>query len=102
MALRDDSDGPDRRFLHAEVVDNQLHIVGQDLGPKTAMVSDDGEYEWARVVRRADIPALIAALGGHPNEEILDVLTRVATGAGSYELERLLREGVVPCEIHVF
>ena len=101
VTLRSETSGPDRRYLGASIVDNQLHIEGQDLGPKTSMVSRDGEYEWIHVVARRDFPALIAALGGEPGEDILDVLERVATGDGSYELERLLRDGVVPCETHV-
>ena len=100
--MREEEFGPDRRYLFASIVDNQLHIEGRDLGPATAMVSDDGEYEWCRVVARRDFPALIAALGGGPDEDVLDVLERVATGDGSYELERLLRLGVVPSRLSVY
>lgn len=102
VTLRDEVDGPNRRYLGASIVDNQLRIAGQDLGPATSIVSDDGEYEWCRTVRRSDIPALAAVLGAEPNEDILDLLERVATGEGSYELERLLREGVVPNEVWVY
>ena len=101
VTLRDEVDGPNRRYLGASIVDNQLHIDGQDLGPATAIVSDDREYEWCRSVRRRDIPALIEVLGGEPDEDILDVLPRVATGEGSYVLERLLRDGVVPNEVWI-
>ncbi len=102
VSLRAEVSGGDERSLDAYIDDGgQLVLQGQDLGPLTAIVSDDGEYEWFRSVKAEHIPSLIAALGGAPDEDILDVLARVATGDGSYELERLLREEIVPCETHV-
>jgi hypothetical protein len=65
-------------------------------------VSPDGEYEWWRKIGSTDIPALIQALGGRPQEDILDVLEREATGARSYDLEQLLRDGTVPSTIQVY
>ncbi len=102
VSLRAEVNGADERYLDAYVGKRgDLVLEGQDLGPLTAIVSDDGEYEWFRYVKAEHIPALIAALGGAPDEDILDVLARVATGGGSYDLERLLREEIVPCETHV-
>jgi hypothetical protein len=102
VRLRAEVSGADRRYLDAYIESDNLVLAGQDLGPSTAAVSGDGEYEWWRTVKRADIPALSAVLGGAPDEDILDVLERVATGDGSYELERLLRDGVVPCDLCVW
>ena len=46
VTLRDEVDGPDSRHLWAHIdQEGNLHIDGQDLGPKTAIVSSDGEYE---------------------------------------------------------
>lgn len=78
-----------------------LVIEGQDLGPATAVVSPDGEYEWIRTVRRTDLPALVLALGGQSGEDILDILDARFTGQRSYDLERLLSDDAVPSELHV-
>jgi hypothetical protein len=97
VPLRAEVDGKDKRFLDAWVGDDgALHIVGQDLGPATAIVSSDGEYEWARTVAPADVPRLVAELGGQPGQDILDVLERNWTGPRSYDLEKLLRDTTIP------
>jgi hypothetical protein len=93
LRLRDEKCGNDSRTLDAYFVDNgALRIEGQDLGPGTAPVSDDGEYEWSYTYGAEVIPALVAALGGEVGENILELLARKYVGtAGSYELERVLR-----------
>ncbi len=102
VSLRAEVNGPDKRYLDAYINgEGQLVLQGQDLGPLTSVVSDDGEYEWFRYVQAEHIPSLLAALGGGAEEDVLDVLARVATGKGSYELERLLREEIVPSGTHV-
>jgi hypothetical protein len=90
--LRAEVDGADRRNLWAHVDDDgSVRIEGQDLGPATAIVSPDGEYEWVHVIAVPDVPRLVALLGGEPGDDVLAVLSRYA-GPASYELERLLRE----------
>jgi hypothetical protein len=97
LTLRSERQGSDRRSLWAWVDDRgDLHVDGQDLGAGTSMVSDDGEYEWYQTIDAADLPALVLALGGPVGAHVLDVLAARYTGEGSYELERILREGVVP------
>jgi len=97
VQLRAEIRGDDRSFLSAFVDDlGDLHINGQDLGPATAPISDDGEYEYSHIYRAADLPTLTLALGGRPREHILDVLQRSWTGPQSHELERLLRESAIP------
>jgi len=60
ISLRRERDVDDQRFLDAWVdASGALHIEGQDLGPSTAPVSDDGEYEW---VPHRGVPALNAGL----------------------------------------
>ncbi len=66
------------------------------------MVSDDGEYEWFETIAAAEVPRLVALLGGRTGDDILDLLGRDFTGAGSYELEKRLREGDIPVERHVW
>jgi hypothetical protein len=95
--LRDEQIGDDRRNLWAYVgSDGRLHIDGQDLGPGTAMVSPDGEYEWFRTIQAEDVPRLVELLGGDDGSEVLDLLESRYSGPGSYELERLIRESDIP------
>lgn len=103
VTLRDERDGADRRHLAAYLDDaGRLHIDGQDLGPGTAPVSEDGEYEWFRTIAAADLPRLAALLGADAGESILAVLSRKYTGEGSYELERLLRESDIAQNLRVW
>ncbi len=98
--MRAEVDGEDLRFLDAFVTpDGVLHVDGQDLGPATAMVSSDGEYEWGRSIAPADIARLVEELGGRPGEDVLDVLQRDWSGARSYDLEKLLRETTIPVSL---
>jgi hypothetical protein len=80
----------------------RLHIDGQDLGPVTRSVSEDGEYEYFKMVAKADIPRLIELLGGKPEDDILDLLQRSWTGARSYDLEEILREGPIEVQLGVW
>lgn len=100
VELRAERSGPDKRNLWAWVDGSgDLHIDGQDLGPATAFVSDDGEYEWERTIAAVDVPRLIDLLGGEREVDILDLLEQRYTGDRSYELEKLLRESDVPSRL---
>lgn len=77
----------------------RLHVDGQDLGPVTASVSGDGEYEYFKMIAREDIPRLAELLGGKPGDGILDLLEKNWTGAKSYDLEDILREGPIEVEL---
>jgi len=100
VQLRRERDGPDSRYLWA-YLDEQgnLHIDGQDLGPSTAPVSDDGEYEWFKTIRAEDVPKVAMLLGGGTGDEVLDLLEARYTGEGSYELEKRLRESDIKVEL---
>jgi hypothetical protein len=99
--LRDERVGQDTRHLWAYLDDDgNLHIDGQDLGPATAPVSADGEYEWFQEIAASEVPALLSLLGAQPEELILNVLARY-TGKRSYELERRLRESAIPVQRHI-
>lgn len=92
VRLRAEVSGLDRRNLWAHVEEaGSVRIEGQDLGPATAIISPDGEYEWHEVISADDVPRLVALLGGAPGDDVLAVLERYR-GTASYELERLLRE----------
>ena len=91
ITLRAEHDGQDHRFLWAYLdAGGALHIDGQDLGPRTSMMSGDGEYEWFERIDADEIPRLVDLLGGRPGANVLTLLRRYR-GARSYELETILR-----------
>jgi hypothetical protein len=101
--LRDERNGLDRRLLWAFLdADGSLHVDGQDLGPGTRSVSDDGEYEWFSTVRAPHVPHLVQLLGGDAGIDVLVLLEERFTGKGSYDLERVLRESGIPVERFVY
>lgn len=100
VSLRAERDGEDSRYLTAHVdSDGNLHIHGQDLGPKTAPVSDNGEYEWDKTVAREHIPALLVLLGAPADVDVLHELAAHWTASASYDLERKLRESDIPVQL---
>ncbi len=103
VTLRSEHSGHDHRHLEA-YLDPQgcLHIDGHDLGPGTSPVSEDGEYEWFETFDAADVPRLVALLGGARGEPVLALLARSFTGERSYELERIVRESGIPAHRHVW
>ena len=103
VSLRAERDGRDSRYLDAYLDgEGNLHIDGQDLGPSTAPVSSDGEYEWFQLIRASDLPRLKELLGADPGESILDILEGSWTGRRSYDLEKALRESDIHVSRHVW
>jgi hypothetical protein len=103
VRLREEHVGPDHRYLWAYMDDDgNLHIDGQDLGPLTAVVSGDGEYEWFRTIRAEELPLLRVILGCDPGADVLEVLEARYAGSESYELERLIRVSEIPSELHTW
>lgn len=103
VTLRHERDGPDRRYLSAYLDDDaNLHIDGQDLGPKTAFASSDGEYEWFKTIRAADIPQLLVLLGATADDNVLDVLEEHWCGESAGRLEHLLRESGIELDLFVW
>ena len=75
VTLRQERRGDDVRWLGAFVDGaGALRVHGQDLGPGTAMVSSDGEYEWFMTVAAGDVQRLVALLGGQPGDDVLELL----------------------------
>ncbi len=103
LSLRAERNRDDQRFLDAWLDSaGALHIDGQDLGPGTASVSHDGEYEWFRTIPASELPRLVELLGGRPDEPVLELLARRYLGRESYELERVLRESGIRSELSVW
>jgi hypothetical protein len=78
-----------------------LHIDGQDLGPATAPVSSDGEYEVFEKIDAEHVPAVVELLGGTPGSDVLDLLEDFA-GAASNDLMARLRASDIPISRFVF
>jgi hypothetical protein len=72
--------------------DGSLRIEGHDLGPVTRIISDDGEYEYCYRINASDLPAAVAALGGEPGTDVLDLLRQRWSGPAAYELGAALRD----------
>ena len=88
-----------RLTLRAELdSDGALRILGQDLGPVTHMMSDDGEYEWGYTVAAENVPALLIALGGEPANDVIDLLEQRWSGGNVGGLESTIRASGVPYE----
>lgn len=71
--------------------DGTLRFLGQDLNPQN--VFGGAEYEYALTIRAEDVPRIVAALGGAPGTDVLDLLTThaepiVRTGESAF-LRRL-------------
>ncbi len=97
VRLRAEHVGSDRRYLDAYVdAAGNLHVDGQDLGPGTAAVSGDGEYEWFQTIPAAELPRLRELLGIGPTEDLLDALERSWSGPRAADLERVIRESGIP------
>jgi hypothetical protein len=103
VVLREERHDKDYRYLEAYLdEEGALHIDGQDLGPSTAIISSDGEYEWFRTIAAEDVPRLAAVLGAAPGEGILDLLERKYRGADAHELERLLSDSGIAFKFYSF
>lgn len=52
----------------------RLVIEGHDLGERVRSLWGRGEYEWDITVPANAVPALVEVLGGHPDEDVLELL----------------------------
>lgn len=86
-----------RLYVDAELrPDSTLVITGQDLNPDNAFGS--GEYEYALTVRAADVPRIVAALGGGPDDDVLSLMSTHAEHIVRTGEQRWLREMGVEAE----
>lgn len=103
VTLRDENSKGGSRHLWAYLDDEgNLHIDGQDIGPGTAIVSSDGEYEWFSTISAVDLPRLRTLLHAPPGTDILDVLRRRYSGRAAGDLERLLQGSDIEVKRHVW
>ncbi|MBW0114518.1 hypothetical protein [Pseudonocardia abyssalis] len=102
VVLRAERDEDGVRHLAARLTaEGDLVVEGQDIGPGVEEFFGEGntEYEWAHTVRVADLPLLVAALGGAPGDDVLALLAERCDGPDSDELSRLLGpDGPVPAD----
>ena len=103
VTLRDEVNGDDRRYLGARIDEaGDLVLEGQDLGPSTAPVSPDGEYEWWVTIAAKDIAQLLDLLDAAPSSDVLEILEENWSGARTHELERPIREGALPHRVSAY
>lgn len=80
--------------------DGSVEFAAQDLGPITAPVSDDGEYEYWRTIAAEHVPQLVWLLGGEPGEHVIELLARHWSGGErSFDLEGVLRQAPFPIRL---
>ena len=100
ISLLNERDGPNSWFIDASLDDQgNLLIAGQDLGPATAVVSTDGEYEWSVTVPASSLSRAVVVLGGRTGEPILELLARNYGGRAAYGIRRKLEEAGIPVEL---
>ncbi len=73
--------------------DGGLRIEGHDLGPVTEIISPDGEYEYCYSIEASALPSVVAALGGEPGTDVLELLRQRWSGAAAYGMDAALRDG---------
>lgn len=77
VVLLNESSANGTRHLSARIDENgDLCIDGQDLGSGVGQFWGEGssEYEWCITVQAAEIPRVIAALGGAKGDDVLALL----------------------------
>jgi hypothetical protein len=79
-----------------------LHLDGQDLGPGTAPVSNDSEYQYFKTIAAVDVPRVLRLLGAPADADVLELLEARWSGDVSCELERLLRKSDIPVKLFVY
>ena len=92
-----DSDGVSARWVRLTDAGDLL-IEGQDLGPGVELFFGAREYEFARTVRAADMPALRRALHLDDEDDLLAALGERYGGKGTSELEQFVQDAGVPSE----
>ena len=92
-----DGDGVSARWVTL-TEDGDLLVEGQDLGPGVALFFGGQEYEFARTVRAADVPALRQALHLDDEDDLLAALAERYEGRGTSELEQFIQDAGIASE----
>lgn len=69
-----------------------LHLSNEDADPGVAAESDDGERGWRETVVAADVPDVVALLGGDPGTDVLDLIEEHYTGRNADDFQDRLRD----------
>lgn len=69
-----------------------LHMSNEGAGRGAVMESDDGEGGWRETVVAADVPDVVALLGGDPGTDVLDLIEEHWTGRASHDFQDRLRD----------
>ena len=78
--------------------DGEVRIEGQDLGSAVERIMGEGirEYEWTWVIDAEAVGAAVKALGGDPDDDVLDLLKAWAATHGDADPGTFLRDAGVP------
>lgn len=99
VVLSETSDGDGVSARWVRLTDGgDLLVEGQDLGPGVELFFGAHEYEFARTVRAADLPALRRALHLDEEDDLLAALLERYEGRGTSELEQFIQDAGVPSE----
>lgn len=79
IVLRDERTATDTRRLTVYDHDGGVRLDGWDRGDLVEQYQGDREYEWLVDVAARDVPALVAALGGAPDDDVFEVIRRTCT-----------------------
>ena len=100
VVLQADVDADGRRNLGVERDGDDVVIRGHDLGPVVTRAWGAGhsEYEWAWRIPAASLPALLAALGGTPGDDPLELVRRWSVANPGRDPGLVLKSAGVPLE----
>jgi len=100
VVLQADVDADGRRNLSVAREGDDVVIRGHDLGPVVTRAWGAGtsEYEWAWRIPAASLPALLAALDGHPGDDPLELVRRWSDAHPGQDPGCLLKSADVPVE----
>jgi hypothetical protein len=100
VVLQADVAADGRRNMSVERDGDDVVIRGHDLGPVVtrAWGSGTSEYEWVWRIRAASLPALLAALDGHPEDDPVEVVRRWSVAHPGQDPGTVLKQAGVPLE----
>jgi hypothetical protein len=100
VVLQADVAADGRRNMSVERDGDDVVIRGHDLGPVVtrAWGSGTSEYEWVWRIRAASLPALLAALDGHPEDDPVEVVRRWSVVHPGQDPGTVLKRADVPLE----
>ena len=100
VVLQADVAADGRRNMSVGREGDDVVIRGHDLGPVVtrAWGSGSSEYEWVWRIRAASLPALLAALDGHPEDDPVEVVRRWSVAHPGQDPGTVLKQADVPLE----